>query len=375
MKKALKMISVLLICAVLTASFAACTSENQTADNPKEITDTPTETADSPQDAAGNTKETADSPKKIKVLIVPKFEIDGISGDFPGEAQLFYEEYCPGAEKIILPGFPDTAEFYYNEKNETAVLITGSGKTAAALALTGVLHNRDYDLSEAYVVSVGCGGGSCDNTTLGDVVLVTAACDNELGHTADIREFDDSEAEANWFYDNSYDSTAYKAFDSGLAAEVYGKIKDIPLYTTDKSREIIESNFAGEDWRLRDPKVLKGTALSGDSYWKGIYGHKNAKKIIKTYGASDPYMVTEMEELTVANVLYSFGMLDRLISLRVVVDFDIFLDGDSPEGLWSGTKGYNESVDEQGSGGIDIFETGMHNLFDVSKVIIDGMIS
>ena len=28
---------------------------------------------------------------KIKVLIVPKFEIDEISGDYPGEAQLFYE--------------------------------------------------------------------------------------------------------------------------------------------------------------------------------------------------------------------------------------------------------------------------------------------
>ena len=33
------------------------------------------------------------SPKKIKVLILPKFEIGEMTGDMPGEAQLYYEEY------------------------------------------------------------------------------------------------------------------------------------------------------------------------------------------------------------------------------------------------------------------------------------------
>lgn len=29
----------------------------------------------------------------VKVLILPKFEVGELTGDFPGEAQLFYEEY------------------------------------------------------------------------------------------------------------------------------------------------------------------------------------------------------------------------------------------------------------------------------------------
>ncbi len=33
---------------------------------------------------------------KVKVLIVPKFEIGEMSGDEAGEAQLFYEHYCAG---------------------------------------------------------------------------------------------------------------------------------------------------------------------------------------------------------------------------------------------------------------------------------------
>ena len=32
----------------------------------------------------------------VKVLMIPKFEIDDVEGDFPGEAQLFYEHYCSG---------------------------------------------------------------------------------------------------------------------------------------------------------------------------------------------------------------------------------------------------------------------------------------
>ena len=39
----------------------------------------------------------------VKVLILPKFEIGDIDGDFPGEAQLFYEHYCAGCEEITVP--------------------------------------------------------------------------------------------------------------------------------------------------------------------------------------------------------------------------------------------------------------------------------
>ena len=30
----------------------------------------------------------------LKTIIIPKFEINEMAGDFPGEAQLFYEKYC-----------------------------------------------------------------------------------------------------------------------------------------------------------------------------------------------------------------------------------------------------------------------------------------
>ncbi len=43
----------------------------------------------------------SDEPQKtaLKVIIIPKIELGEMTGDFPGEAQLFYEEYCAGREE------------------------------------------------------------------------------------------------------------------------------------------------------------------------------------------------------------------------------------------------------------------------------------
>ena len=47
----------------------------------------------------------ADPAEKIpiKVLILPKFEVDAMSADFPGEAQLYYEAYLAGERNTKFP--------------------------------------------------------------------------------------------------------------------------------------------------------------------------------------------------------------------------------------------------------------------------------
>ena len=59
-------------------------------------------------------KSGAGRPEKhaVKVLIVPKFEIDKIEGGFPGEAQFFYGHYCAGCKEISIPHSPPSAHFY-----------------------------------------------------------------------------------------------------------------------------------------------------------------------------------------------------------------------------------------------------------------------
>ena len=53
---------------------------------------------------------------KVRVLIVPKFEIGEMSGDSAGEAQLFYEHYCEGCEEIKIPNSTPTSQFYFNNR-------------------------------------------------------------------------------------------------------------------------------------------------------------------------------------------------------------------------------------------------------------------
>ena len=89
----------------------------------------------------------ADKKTALRVIIVPKFEIDEMSGDFPGEAQLFYEKYCEGCEEAEIPHMPPSGHFYVNEENGVGILITGSGKTAAGLSLSAVLSSDLYDCS------------------------------------------------------------------------------------------------------------------------------------------------------------------------------------------------------------------------------------
>lgn len=47
----------------------------------------------------------ADPAEKIpiRVLILPKFEVGSMSGDFPGEAQLYYEKYLAGERNTKSP--------------------------------------------------------------------------------------------------------------------------------------------------------------------------------------------------------------------------------------------------------------------------------
>ena len=100
----------------------------------------------------------ADKKTTLKVIIVPKFEIDDLEGDFPGEAQLFYNEYCKGCGETEIPNMPPTGRFFVNEENGVGLLISGSGKTAASLTLSAVLSSGLYDFSDTYIISVGCGG-------------------------------------------------------------------------------------------------------------------------------------------------------------------------------------------------------------------------
>ena len=311
----------------------------------------------------------------VKVLMIPKFEIDDVEGDFPGEAQLFYEHYCSGCKEIDIPNTTPSSHFYFNGENGVGLLLTGAGKTAAGLSLMSLLSWDAYDFSDAMIVSVGCAGGNTGLCTYGDVVLVTAACDLQLGHHTGSGELTGPDYGLTWFPDDSFSEYNCEYLNADLCEKVYELIKDCPLRTTEKTKQILAENFPDEAWANREPHVLRGTAITSDSYWKGMEDHINAVAAADYYKCPDAYAATEMEEIAVMNAAECFDLKDRVISLRVIVNLDTFLKGESPEQLWLEDEYYSSKVTDENSETVDIFGPGMENLFDVGQIVIDAVLT
>ena len=306
----------------------------------------------------------------IKVLILPKFEPGEMAGDFPGEAQLYYEGYLAGGEEYDITGGYEGHKLYV--KDGIALYVTGSGKVNAGVSTLAVLSDSRFDFSEAYVLSVGCCGSAEGNTVMGDVFIASAAVDQDLGHNADPRDMENPERPT-WFHDSVYDKSAYVILNQELVGRVYELVKDVQLETTEKTRAYMSASFDGAEWAVRDPVVMKGTTASSDNYWKGRYGEATAKLVVETYGCPDPYVCSEMEDVAIGIVLRHLGMLDRYIIIRGSVNMDVYMKGSTPESLWLvGSAAELESSDSQEAA--DLFPVAMENNFKVGEVIIDAIL-
>ena len=146
----------------------------------------------------------------------------------------------------------------------------------------------------------------------------------------------------------------------------------VELSTTEKTKRVMARTFDNAQWATRDPKVQKGTTVTGDNYWKGEHDEANALLMTKTYGAPDPYALTEMEDIALAVVLDRYNLLDKYIVIRDSVNMDIFMYGSTPESLWSidDSLASDDSVESA-----DIFATARKNNFLVGSQVVDAIVN
>lgn len=307
----------------------------------------------------------------VSVLLLPKFENGEMADDFPGEAQYFYENYCRGGDAYSIFGGYEGNKLYV--RDSVALYVTGCGKVNAVLSLLAVLQDSRFDFSDAVVISIGCAGSSVENTVMGDVFVITAAIDYDLGHHADARELT-TDRQTTWFRNSIYDNSAFRCLNTERTEKVWQLVKDTVLQTTEKTRTYMASSFKNVPLALREPQVLLGTTVSGDNYWKGSYDHRNALAMVASYRAPHPFVCAEMEDAALAVALDRIGMLDRFIILRASVNMDVFADGITPEMLWGTNKGAAFDSDGGLESG-DIFATAMENLFKVGSKVIDAILA
>jgi len=326
--------------------------------------------------SSGNAGSTADGENKIKVkvLILPKFETGELTGDELGEAQLTYENYIMGENEQHYE-LANGKTLYFNPDNGIAMAITESGKTIASSTFVSILLDSRFDFSESWFLGIGCSGASTGVSTIGDITVCAEVVDGDLGHMAGYSDYENPDArESFWYHDASYDNNSHVVLNQDLVQKVYELTKDVPLRTTEMTQTILERNFPGEEWANRDPKVIIGTHLTADNFWKGKGYHKQSNYVAKTYGTIYPYTTSEMEDAALAVVAKDFGILDRLILLRAQVNLDVFLDNQTPDELWGEGYAYNDAVKDVNQETLDIFEPAMHNMFDVEKIVVDAML-
>lgn len=298
---------------------------------------------------------------KLRILILPKFDIGPLGNGVCGEGELFYKEYVEGGEEYELTGLFPGEKLYV--KDGIALTLTHAGKVNTTATLMAILTDPRFDCSKMWTLSVGCAGTNYECTTMGDVVLASAFVDYDLGH-----HVIGVDGKPTWFPDSGLCEYGCVKTNASKVCNIFDRIKDIKLNTTDKTMAFMRN--CPEASKRVYPQVLKGTFMTSDNYWKGEEGHRIAKKIAKYYGCEDEYLVSDMEDVAVARVLERFRLADRLIAIRVSVNLDCYMNGATPEKLWSTNCFESNMLEDDNDEGADIFDTAMHNLFTVGKEII-----
>src|ERR1700728_235639 len=126
----------------------------------------------------------AAKPIEVKVVVVAMFEVGEDTGDTPGEYQLWVER--EHLDRVIeLP-----AGFHHVRISGDGVLgmLTGVGTARAASSVMAVGLDPRFDLSHAYWIVAGIGGGDPDDVSLGSAVWADHVVDSDLAYEIDARE-------------------------------------------------------------------------------------------------------------------------------------------------------------------------------------------
>src|SRR5579864_5205628 len=123
-------------------------------------------------------------PIRVKVVVVAMFEVGEDTGDTPGEYQLWVER--EHLDQVL----PLPAGYHHVRMNKGGVLgmLTGVATAKAAASVMAVGLDPRFDLTRAYWVIAGIGGGDPADVSLGSAVWANHVIDGDIGYEIDARQ-------------------------------------------------------------------------------------------------------------------------------------------------------------------------------------------
>jgi purine nucleoside permease len=272
------------------------------------------------------------SPIRIKVVVVAMFERGEDAGDTPGEYQLWVER--EHLDEII----PLPAGYHHLRLNKDGVLglLTGVGTAKAAASVMAVGLDPRFDLSRAYWIIAGIGGGDPADVSLGSAVWADHVLDGDLAYEIDARQIPE-----NWptGYVPLRRATPYEepvrrelegevyTLNPELVGWAFRLTKDVPLTDSDSLRSS-RARFAGFPNALKPPFVTRGDTLSSSTFWHGSKMEEWANAWTRYYtGGKGNYMISAMEDTGTMQALAFLSQagrvdLQRVLALRTVSNYD-----------------------------------------------------
>ena len=276
--------------------------------------------------------EAATKPIVVKVVVIAAFERGEDLGDAPGEFQLWVErEHLD--QVLELP-----ASYRHVRMNKDGVLgmVTGVATAKAAASVMALGLDPRFDLSKAYWIVAGIGGGDPADVSLGSAVWADHVVDGDLAFEIDARQIPEDwptgyvPLRKGMPYEqpvrSDLEGEVY-TLNAGLVGWAFQLTHGVALADSDALRKS-RARFAGFPNAVRPPFVTRGDTMSASTFWHGSKMEEWANAWTKYYtGGTGNYMVAAMEDSGTMQALTFLGRagradLQRVLVLRTVSNYD-----------------------------------------------------
>jgi purine nucleoside permease len=258
------------------------------------------------------------------------FERGEDTGDTPGEFQLWVER--EHLDQVL----PLAAGYHHLRLNKDGVLgiLTGVGTAKAAASVMALGMDPRFDLSKAYWLVAGIGGGDPADVSLGSAIWADHVIDGDIAYEIDARDIP-----RDWptGYVLLRKSRPYEqpvrsqlegelyTLDPALVGWAFRLTKDVPLGDTAAIRAA-RARFAGFPIALKPPFVTRGDTISSSTFWHGARMDAWANAWARYFSGGN-YMISAMEDtgtLQALTFLIHAGRVDlqRVLVLRTVSNYD-----------------------------------------------------
>jgi purine nucleoside permease len=294
------------------------------------------------------------APIKIKVVVVTMFERGEDTGDTPGEFQLWVER--EHLDEVL----PLAAGYHHVRLNKDGVLglLTGVGTAKAAASVMALGLDPRFDLTKAYWLIAGIGGGDPADVSLGSAVWANHVIDGDIAYEIDAREIP-----GNWptGYVPLRMSTPYEqpvrpvldgelyTLNQDLVGWAFALTQGVHLADSDSMRTS-RARFTGFVNAVKPPFVIRGDTMSSSTFWHGTRMDEWANAWTRYYtGGQGNYMIAAMEDtgtLQALTFLNQAGRADlkRVLVLRTVSNYDREPPGSTPAESLKSMVGGNYSA-------------------------------